>query len=69
MRRQLGGSTRQNVAKDRQWHEDCSAENGDNVKSQPIALSPFGNKKATPGEAWQEAEGTGLFPGPLRKSF
>jgi integrase len=63
MRGQLGGSTRQNVAKDGTRHGDCSASaTGDNSESQPIMLSVLGNEKATSGATWREAEGTGVEP-------
>ncbi len=63
MRGQLGGVTRQYLAKRGGRHDDCSLPTNDgDAESQPITLSLLGNKKATSGGTWQEAEGTGLEP-------
>jgi hypothetical protein len=63
MRGQLGGSKRQLVAQIGNCVSECvEIDSSPEPDAQVITVSAFGNKKATPGKAWQKAEGTGLEP-------
>ena len=62
-RRRRGGDERPIVANRGDGHDDCSvARGGEGDRPQTVVLSLLDDTRATSGQTWPKAEGTGLEP-------